>query len=83
MKMISIKGVFTIFDGGREINVTESAVAFGYVMTMMQIRPIPCTVEKSTYPVLSLVPHPKKRRITKKNRERIRRIKATFPACNI
>ena len=82
MKLISIKGVFTIFDGGREINVTESAVAFGYALTMMEIRPVPCTVP-STYPVLSLVPHPKKQKITKKQRERIRRIKCSLPACNI
>lgn len=79
MKMISIGGNFSIFDGEKEINVDNAAVAFGYVMTMMQIRPIPCTVEKSTYPVLSLVPHPKKRRITKKYRELIKKIKSELP----
>ena len=82
MKMFSTKGEFFIFDGEREINVKESAVAFGYALTMMQIRPIPYT-NQPTYPVLSLVPHPKKRRITKKYRERIRKIKAALPACNL
>ena len=79
MKMISIRGVFTIFDGEKEINVAELPVAFGYVMTMMKIRPIPCTTPP-TYPVRSLTPHPKKRRLTKKYRELVRKIKSELPA---
>ena len=82
MKIVTIRGEWTVFDGEKEINTTDGAVVFGYALTMMQIRPIPYT-NQPTYPVLSLVPHPKKRRLTKKYRERIRKIKATLPACNL
>ncbi len=78
MKLIKMKNEWTIFDGEREITVTEPEVAFGYIFLMMGMRPIPCTTP-SIYPVRSLTPHPKKRRLSKKMQARVREIKANMP----
>ena len=77
MKLIKIGSEWTLFDGEREITVTEPEVAFGYAFLMMGMRPIPCTTP-STYPVRSLTPHPKKRRLSKKMQAKVREIKANM-----
>ena len=82
MKLVTIKGKWTLFDGEREINVIEGSVAFGYAMVMAEVRPHKCTTP-SIYPVRSLVPHPKKRRITKKWREKVKQIKHRIQAQTI
>ena len=82
MKLRTEKGVWKLLDGGREIHFESGIYAFAYMLIMAKVRPIPCTTP-SIYPVRSLVPHPKKRNLTKKQREIIRKIKAEMPACNI
>ncbi len=75
MKLKTVNGEWIITDKDRTITVSEGAVAFGYILTMAQLRPIKCTTP-SVYPVRSLVPHPKKRRLTKKQREFIKAYKS-------
>lgn len=82
MKLMTIKGEWFLFDGEREITVNEGAVAFGYAMIMAELRPHKCTTP-SIHPVRSLVPHPKKRRVTKEWREKISQIKSRIAAQNI
>lgn len=78
MKLIKIKDEWIVFDGERQITVTDPMIAFGYVFLMLNFRPIPCTTP-SIYPVRSLTPHPKKRRLSKKMQARVREIKANMP----
>jgi len=82
MKLRTIKGEWVLFDGERQISVTEGSIAFGYVFVMMGVRTIPCTTP-ALHPVRSLVPHPKKRRLTKRHRELVNKIKANTVACYI
>jgi hypothetical protein len=77
MRIKSIKGEFTIIDNNKTITTTDSAQVWGYVLTMMSIRPIPC-VTPSIYPVRALVPHPKKRRPSKRMRELVKKIKSQY-----
>lgn len=77
MKLYTVKGEWIIIDGNNTFTVADSAVAFGYVLTMAQIRPIKCTTP-SVYPVRSLVPHPKNRSLTKRQREFIKAYKSQY-----
>lgn len=84
MKIITMSGQFTVFDGERVIDVENGEVAFAYAMLMAQIRPHKCIAPTTTiYPVRSLVPHPKKRIITVEEREKIAKIKSRLSAKNI
>lgn len=74
MKLITIKGETTLFDGEKEITTMDRTLAWGYAFTMMHIRPIPCTTP-SIYPVRSLTPHPKKRRLSNKMRRLVKEFK--------
>lgn len=78
MKLKTVKGQWLLQDGERLIDFKdEGIVAWGYVLTMRDIRDLP-KVPRQLYPVRSLVPHPKKRRVTKKWREKINRIKRNY-----
>lgn len=77
MKLKTVNGEWIITDGNKTVTVTDGAVAFGYILTMAQIRPIICTTP-SVYPVRSLVPHPKKRRLSKRQREFIKAYKSQY-----
>ena len=79
MKIITVKGQWTVLDGERVIDFENGEIAFAYAMLMAQIRPHKCTVP-SIYPVRSLVPHPKKIELSKKEKERIHRIKSNMSA---
>jgi hypothetical protein len=77
MKLRTEKGKWIVSDRGREIEFEDVIHAVYYCFLMKdfekQIAPPHCV-----YPVRSLVPHPKKRRVTKKWREKINRIKRNF-----
>jgi hypothetical protein len=77
MKLRTEKGKWILLHNGKEITYDKGVYAFCYFLTMKdfekQIAPPRCV-----YPVKSLVPHPKKRRITKKWREKINRIKRDY-----
>ena len=75
MKMITIKGLTTIFDGEREIDFKDDLeAAWGYVMLMTRIRPVPCT-KPALHPVRGLVAHPKPIELTEEQNKRIKAIK--------
>ena len=78
MKLRTIKGDWIVIHNGREINFRGCALAaIDYCLTMKKfMRQI--VLPKKLYPVKSLVPHPKKRRVTKKWRERIITIKRNY-----
>ena len=78
MKLVKIGPEWTVFDGEREITVTDPKIAFGYVFVMLNFRAVPCTTPP-LHPVRSLTPHPKKRRLSKKMQARVREIKANMP----
>lgn len=82
MKIISLAGQFTVFDGERVIDVESGEVAFAYAMLMAQIREHKCIIP-TIYPVRSLVPHPKKTNITTEQHEKIMQIKRRLTAQNI
>ena len=82
MKLRTEKGVWILLDEGREIHFESGIYAFAYMLIMAKVRPIPCTTP-SIYPVRSLTPHPKKRRLTKKQYALVKKIKAEMPACYI
>lgn len=77
MKLRTEKGKWIVIDGGREIEFESGLHAFYYCLIKKdfekQIAPKPLL-----YPVRSLVPHPKKRRVTKKWRDKINRIKHNY-----
>ena len=77
MKLKTIKGQWIVTDGNKTFSVAEGCVAFGYIMLMAQLRPHKC-ITPSIHPVRSLVPHPKKRRLTKKQREFVKAYKAQY-----
>ena len=83
MKIITVKKHWVVFDEERVIDVESGEVAFAYAMLMAQIRPHKCIAPTTTYPVRSLVPHPKKRIITVEEREKIAKIKSSLSAKNI
>ena len=75
MKMITVKDEFIIFDGENVLSFGDDReAAFAYVFLMMQIRPIPYTAP-SLYPIRSLVPHPKKIKLTEAQTKKIKAIK--------
>lgn len=82
MKIVTIKGEWTVFDGERVIEFENGEVAFAYAMVMARIRAHKC-ITPSVYPVRSLVPHPKKKKLTKEQRERFMQIKRRLTAQNI
>ena len=82
MKIITIKGQWTVFDGERTLDVENGEVAMGYAMLMAQIREHKCIIP-TIYPVRSLVPHPKKTNITTEQHEKIMQIKRRLTAQNI
>lgn len=78
MKLRTEKGKWLVNYKGREIDFGDCGMAaIYYCLTMKdfmtQIAPPP-----RSYSVKSLVPHPKKRRVTKKWREKINRIRKSF-----
>ena len=77
MKLRTEKGKWIVTHNGKEKIFDNGLCAFCYCLIMgdlgKQIAPPKCV-----YPVRSLVPHPKKRRITKKWREKINRIKRNY-----
>jgi hypothetical protein len=74
-KLTTKNGIWTVTDGQRSFETAESAVALGYILTMLRTRRQKCTTP-TCYPVRSLVPHPKKRRLTAKQREFVKAYKA-------
>jgi hypothetical protein len=77
MKLRKEKGLWIVTDKGREIEFLRpiEALYYCYIMKdfVKQIAPV-----NQVYPVKSLVPHPKKRRITKKWRDKINAIKTNY-----
>ena len=82
MKLITIKGEWVLFDSEKEITVTDGCIAFAYAMLMAEVRPHKC-ITPSIYPVRSLVPHPKKRKLSKKWRDKAKAIKYRLQAQTI
>ena len=77
MKMRTELGMWIIIHNGKVKVYDTASEAVYYCFEMKefekQIAPQNCA-----YPVRSLVPHPKKRRVTRKWREKIDRIKTNF-----
>lgn len=82
MKLKTKNGEWILTDGTRDISFENGTLAFAYMLIMAKVRPIPCSTP-TIYPVRSLTPHPKKRRLTKKQYALVRKIKAEMPACYI
>lgn len=82
MKLRTKNGEWILTDGTRVISFESGTAAFAYMLIMTRVRPVPCTTP-TIYPVRSLIPHPKKRRLTKKQYALVRKIKAEMPACYI
>lgn len=82
MKIVTIKGQWTVFDGDRVIDFENGTYAFGYAMLMAEIRPHKC-IAPSVYPVRSLTPRPKKLKLTKKWREKVNNIKSKNILCTL
>lgn len=77
MKLRTEKGCWKIEHNGKAIKYENALQSMCYCLTMGEfethIAPPHCV-----YPVKSLVPHPKKRRMTKKWREKIEKIKINY-----
>lgn len=95
MKLRTEKGKWIVTDGkwelvdgkwvwlslGKEIDFGENQmVAWEYVLVMMLLRKNPHISRKGECIVKSLTPNPKKRRMTKKWKEKIKRYKQIFEA---
>lgn len=74
-KLTTKNGIWTVIDGNRSFETAESAVALGYILMMLCMRKQKCTTP-TCYPVRSLVPHPKKRRLSNKQRAFVKAYKA-------
>ena len=74
-KLTTKNGIWTVIDGNRSFETAESAVALGYILMMASVRPHKCTTP-TCYPVRSLVPHPKKRRLSNKQRAFVKAYKS-------
>ena len=78
MKLKTIKGQWLVTDGEREIDFkNDGLAAWYYVLTMKSIRRLP-KLPRQIYPVRSLTPHPKKRRMTAKYKQKIKDIKNRY-----
>jgi hypothetical protein len=75
MKLRTVKGEWIITDEGKEIKFGKgSMTALYYVFLMRDLRRYKMPLI-NRYAVRSLVPHPKKRRFTRKWREKVNSIK--------
>jgi hypothetical protein len=78
MKLKTEKGKWIVTDKGREIDFkgcSLEALDYCFIMKDFVTHIAP---PARLYPVRSLVPHPKKRRVTKKWKEKINRIKRNY-----
>lgn len=75
MKVRRENGVHIVIDGDHTFTKEDGAVAFGYALLMAHLRPQK-VIPPTCYPVRSLVPHPKKRRLTAKQRAFVKAYKA-------
>ena len=80
MKLKTIKGQWILEDNGRKIDFKSCGLAaWDYVLTMKGIRTKQTEkTNRELYPVKSLSPHPKKRRISVKYKRIIKQIKSDY-----